>query len=102
RERERDLAALALLFHGRVELPEKADLALVAEADRIADGEPLARLGEGEPARAVEALVQIGLDARFLAAPDAAAVQRGRDHAGVVDDELVAGLQQLGKVAHRA
>ena len=55
---ERDLAALALLLDGGVELAEEAHLALVAEADDVAGGEPLGRLDEGPPARAVEPLGQ--------------------------------------------
>ena len=89
-------------LHGGVELAEEADLALVAETHRVADRNPLAGPGEGGPARAVEPLDQIGLDRRLRAAPDAAAAQTRRDHARIVDHELVARLQQVGQVAHRA
>ena len=102
REREGDLAALALRLDARIELAEKADLALVAEAHGIADGEPLRRLHERAPARAVEAFDEIRLDRRFRAASDAPPMQARRDHPRVVDDELVAGAQQLRQVAHDA
>ena len=56
REGERHLAALAFVLHGRIELAEEADFAFVAEAHDVAGGEPLRRLDEGVPARAVEPL----------------------------------------------
>ena len=56
RKRQRDLAALALVFDRRIELAEKADPALVAEADDVARRSRLAGLDEGPPARAVDAL----------------------------------------------
>ena len=64
-EGERHLAALALVLDRRVELAEEADPALLAEAHDVADREPLGRLDEGAPARAVEPLVQRRLDLRL-------------------------------------
>ena len=58
-EGELHLAGLADVGDGRVEVAEQADAALVAEADAVADGEPLGRPGEGAPAACVDALVQV-------------------------------------------
>ena len=103
REGERDLAALAFRLHGRIELAEEADPALLAEAHDVAGREPLCRLDERAPARPVEAQVQRRLDRGLAgAAPDAPAAQPRRDHLAVVDHERVAGAQQIGQVAHGA
>ncbi len=55
REGERHLAGLALRLHRGVELAEEADAALAAEADDVADAEPLGGLHQRLPARAVDA-----------------------------------------------
>ena len=100
-EGERDLAALAFGLDRGVELIEKAHPAFAAEAHDVADRKPLARLHQRVPARAVEPFDQRRRDRRFaIAAADAAAVQTRRDHLGVVDDERVAGTQQVRQVAH--
>src|SRR6516164_4078505 len=97
RERQPHLPALAFLLYGRIELAEEADLALVAEAHHVARHEPLRRAHEGTPTRAVEPLMQGRLDRRFVGtAPDAAAVQARRYYLRVVDDDCVAGSQQVG------
>ena len=87
REGERDLAAVALLLDGGVELAEEADLALLAEPHDVAGREPLCRLHEGAPARAVETAMQCRFDGGLGAAADAPAFQPRRDHLGVVDDD---------------
>src|SRR5690606_28110856 len=56
-ERQLDLATLTFSGHGRVKRPKKADAALVAETDEIADLEPLGRAGESAPATLVNALM---------------------------------------------
>ena len=73
RECQRHLPALAFRFDGRIELAEEADMALVAETDDVARREPLRRLDEGTPARAVDPLVQRGLDPGLGAATDPSA-----------------------------
>src|SRR5262249_61417353 len=84
------------------ELGEEAARALLAKAQNVARLEPLRRLDEGAPARAVEAPVERRLDRGLLAAADAPAGEACRDDAGVVDHERVASAQQLGQVAHGA
>src|SRR5262249_1823690 len=49
---------------------------------------------------AVEAPVQRRFDLAFFAAADATADQARRDHPCVVDDQRVAGLQQIGEIAY--
>src|SRR5262245_40663791 len=102
REGQRHLTALAFFLNGRVELAEETDLALLAEAYDIAGGEALRGFHKGAPARAINAAVQCRLDGRLGAAPDAPALQSRRDHPGVINDDYVAGAQQLRQIAHRA
>ena len=102
-ERERHLAALAFVLDGRVELTEEAHLALVAEPHDVAGGKPLRRPHKGAPARAVETPVQRRFDGGLgVTAADAAALQPRRNHLGVIDDQRVAGLQQVRQIAHTA
>ena len=100
RERQRDLAVLALVLDLGVEMAEQAHLALIAEPHHVARRQLLRRLHQGLPARAVETFDQRRLDLRLGVAADAAAFQLGRDHLGVVDHELVARLQPLRQVGH--
>ena len=87
----------------RIEHAKKADTAVSAEADAVALAQALAGLRERLPVRAVDALMQEHGDVgRGLAAPDAAAGQRGGNDAGIVEDEDVAGAQQLRQIAHDA
>ena len=102
-ERERDLAALAFGFDRGVELAEEAHFALVAEPHHVADREPLGRLHQSLPARAVESFRQRRRDRRLMvAAADAAAREARRDHLGIVDDHRVARPQQRRQIAHDA
>ena len=101
-EGELDFAGFADVGDGRIEVAEQADAALVAEADAVADSEALGRPGEGAPAAFVDALVQVEGDLRPALAAQALAVQRGADHARVVEDEGVAGAEQVGEIAHDA
>src|SRR4051794_32421476 len=78
REREGDLATVAFRLDARIKLAEKAHLALVAEADSIADREPPRGLYESSPARAVQSLHQIGLDRCFRPPSDAPAMKARR------------------------
>ena len=102
RERQRDLALLAFRFDLGVEMAEQADLAFIAEANDVAGRELFGRLDQRLPARAVQPLDQRRLDLRLGLAADAAAFELGGNHLGVVDDELVAGLQPLRQVADGA
>ena len=101
REGKRDLAALALRFDRGIKLTEKADPAFLAEAHDVARRQPLGRLDESAPARAVEALVQGCLDHWFAAAADATAVKPRRNDLTVVDHQRVAGLQEIRQIAYR-
>src|SRR5207237_1007029 len=96
------LAALAFCLDGGIELPEEANLALLAEAHDVADREPLRGLDESQPARAVETAMQGRLHRRLGPATDATSAKARRDHAGVIDDERVARAQQFGQIAHGA
>ena len=101
REGERNFAALPFGFHRRVELLKEAHPALAAKAHHIADRESPARLCQCAPARAVEPLDQRGRNRRFMvAAAKTAAMQPRRDDLGVVDDERVAGPQQVRQIAY--
>src|SRR5207253_7261800 len=86
----------------RIEMTEKAYLALIAEANHIALRQLLCRLDQRLPARAVEPLDQRRLDLRFGAAADASPVKLGRDDFGVVHHHLVAGFEPLRKIADHA
>ena len=61
--------------------------------------EPLGRPRESAPAAFVDALVQVEGDLRPTLAAHALAVQSGADHARVVEDERIAGAEQVGEVA---
>ena len=99
-EGEDDLAPLAFFLDPRIELAEKTYLALIAEAHDIAGGNPLGRFDEGAPARAIEPLMQRGLDLRLAGAtPYAAAAKTRRDDLGIIDDERITRAQQIGEVA---
>src|SRR6516162_63566 len=74
-------------------MAEQTDLALIAEADDVAGCELLRRFHQRLPARTIKPLDQRGLDLRFGCAADAAAEELRSDHLGVVDDELIAGLE---------
>src|SRR5262245_42819431 len=102
REGERDLPVLPLGVDRGVEWAEEAHAALLAEADDIAGLELLRRPHQRAPARSVEPPGQRRLDARLLAATDAAAGQPRRDHFGVVEDERIAVLQQIRQVGDSA
>ena len=102
RKRQRDLALFALGLDLGIEMAEQADLAFIAEANDVAGRELLRRLDQRLPARAVEPLDQRRLDLRLGLAADAAAFELGRDHLGVVDDQLVAGLQPLRQIGDDA
>ena len=105
RERQRNLALFALGLDLGVEMAEQADLAFIAEANDVAGRELLRRLDQRLPARTIQPLDQRRLDLRLGLAADAAALELGGYHLGVVDDELVARLQplrQLGDGCGRA
>ena len=100
-EGERHFTALAFGLYRGVKLIEKAHPAFAAEAHDVADRKPLARFHQRVPARAVEALDQRCRDRRLaIASADTAAMETSRDHLGVVDDERVAGTQQVRQIAH--
>ena len=102
-EGERDLAALAFLLYPRIERVEETDTSLCTEADAVADRKPLARPGESLPARAVETLMQQGLDPGFgIAAPDPLAGECSRNDFRLVEDQHIARLEQPRQVAHAA
>ena len=101
-ERQRHLAALALVLHRGVELAEEADLAFLAEADDVAGCEFLGRPHEGAPARAVETLVSVASIFGSVVAADTPAGEPRRDHAGVVDHQRIAGIEQVRQVADAA
>ena len=69
---------------------------------RSPTAESLGRPGKGAPAAFVDALVQVEGDLRPALAAQALAVQGGADHARVVEDEGVAGAEQIGEVADDA
>ena len=98
---ERGLAALLLGLNRRIELAEEADLAFLPEPHHVAGNESLCRLDEGAPTRAVETLMQRRFDRGLRrAAPDPPAVQSGRDHFGVVDDERVPRTEEIRQIRH--
>ena len=68
------------------------------EGDGVADPQPLAGLGEDVPGVGALALVEGGFDLDL----SPLAGQAGGDDAGVVVDQQVAGLQQVGQVADMA
>ncbi|GJE06875.1 hypothetical protein AOPFMNJM_2198 [Methylobacterium jeotgali] len=101
-EAQGDLAALPLLRHRRREVVRGA-LGRRAEAQHVARRDALARPGEGAPQVRRLPPVQHRFDAHALPAwPRAQAREAGRDHAGVVEDEGVAGAQQARQIAHAA
>ena len=100
RERQRDLAALALAFDRRVELAEEADLALLAEADDVARRELLAGPAKARQREPSSRSVSVASIFGVRAAADAAARQPRRDHLGVVDHQRIAGIEQVRQVAH--
>jgi len=102
REPERHLAGLALRLHGGVKLAEKADPPFVPEPHHVARLELAGGLDQRLPARAIEPLDQRRLDPGLHRSAKAAAGQLRRDYLGVVDDELIAGPQEIRKIANGA
>src|SRR5439155_12457516 len=88
--------------HRRIEIAEQADATLVAEADAIPNGESLGRPGEGAPTAFVDALVQVEGDPRPTLAAQSLPLQRRADHARIVEDDGVAGAEQVGEVTDKA
>ena len=104
-EAQGDEAVLALGGDLGIDLAQKAGVVLLApETHAVADLQPLARLHEGAPHIGRVAVVQGGLDrhGQKLALGSGAvahARQPGRDHAGVVEHQGVARLQEIRQVA---
>ena len=94
-KRQRDLAVLALMLDLRIEMTEQANPALIAEADDVTGRELFGRLDQRLPARTIEPLDQRRLDLRLGLAADAPARELRRDHPGIVDHQLIAGLEPL-------
>src|SRR5262249_4305113 len=63
-KRQRDLASLIFLCNLSIELAEKTDFSLAAEAEPVSGLELLGRLHEGAPVGTVQPLVQGGVDSR--------------------------------------
>ncbi len=99
-----DLAALAFRVHLGVEGGQQTGgaLAVLAEADAVADLEALGRPHQSAPAIRRLALDQGRLDARHGLAAHPDAGEPRRDHPRVVEDEGVAGTQQVREVANMA
>jgi hypothetical protein len=102
RKRQRNCAVLALVFDFGVEMPEQANLALVAETNHVAARELLGRFDQRLPARGIQPLDQCRLDFRFRLPADAPPPKLGRDDLGVVNDKLIAGLEPLRQIRHDA
>src|ERR1700716_913493 len=98
RKRKRNHAVVALVLDLRIEMAEKAHLALIAEANHVALRQFFRRLDQRLPARAIEPLDQRCLDLRFGIAADAASLELGRYHLGIVHHQLVASLKELRKI----
>ena len=75
-------------------------LGRVTEADAVARFQALGGPGKGAPRVRCDAQVQVHRDAGGALAPDAKAIESGRDHAGVVEHERVAGPEQHRQIAH--
>ena len=71
----------------------------MAEADAVADRQPLGRPHEGFPAVGADAHVQRRVDLRRRVAAPAHAAQLRRNDLGVVEDQQIAGLEQRRQVA---
>ena len=102
RESQRDLAGVTLGFDLGIEIAEQADASLVAEADDISHLELPGRLHQGLPPRPVDPLDQGRVDLHLDAAADPAAGELGGNDTGIVDDDLIAGAQELRQLAHDA
>ena len=83
-------------------MAEQADLALIAERTRSPGDNFFRGLDQRLPARAVEPLDQGRLDLRLGLATDAAPLELGRNHLGIVDDELVARLEPVRQIGNAA
>src|SRR3984957_12148814 len=79
-------------------MAEQANPVLVAETNPVARRKLFGRLAQRQPARAVEPFDQGRLDLRLSLAADAATSELGGYHLGVVDHQLVAGLEPSRKV----
>ena len=102
RERQRDLALLALGFDGSIEIAEQAHPALIAETEAVPDGELLCGSHQRLPARAVEPPDQRRLDLRLGGAADPPSGQLRGNDLGVVDDELVTWFEPIRQVRNDA
>ncbi len=101
-EGELHLSRLADGGNRRIEHAEQAHAAFIAEADAIAQAEPLRRPGEGAPAALVDPPVQIELDEGPVLAAQALAGERRPDHARVVEHQRIARPQQVRQIANDA
>ena len=98
-EGQRHLAALAFFGDCRLELAEEAGIAVMAEADAVADCDALAGSDECLPAIRRDALMQRRVDMRHGVAAPALAAQLRRNDLGVVEDQQIAGVEQVGQFA---
>ena len=99
-ERELDLAGFAFRRYGRIERTHHTAVARVAEVDTVARLQAFCRTCEGAPGVIADALGQVEINFRLRLAADADAGKRRRDHAGIIEDECIARLQQAWKIAH--
>ena len=99
-EDQQRLAAVALFRDRRLERPQEAGIAGMAEADALALGHPLGRPQERQPAVVARAHVKRGLDRRRTVAATPRTDEMGGNDLGVVEDQRVARFEQRRQVPH--
>jgi hypothetical protein len=92
RELEGDLARLALAGEGR------GERAVIAQLHFIEQLQALGGASESPPRMRIHTAVEVEGDLRAVVAAEAQALELGRQHAGIVDDEHIAGLQDLDEI----
>ncbi len=101
-EGEINRSAFAFGRDSGIELAEQADAALVSELYAVADLQSLGRPRQSAPAALVQMLDEVEGDVRPGFAAITCALERGCDHARVVENQRVARSQQARKFAHDA
>ena len=100
-ESKRHRAVLAARLDRRLERAEQADIAALPEDDPVAGFSRLAGRARACQRLGRQPLDQRHRDARLVRAALSNAVQLGGDHAGVVEHERIARLEQIRQVEDR-
>ena len=101
-EREFHFARIEPRRHRRVQRSHQTRRVRVPKADAIPGLQALCRPCERAPPRSIHPLDQVERDLRLDAVAHPHPVERRRDHARIVEDERIAGLQKIRQIENTA